>query len=45
MKKKVYHNNLHTLAELEANIQEQIAIIHKNELKSMAMNCLKRAQQ
>ncbi|CAG0887035.1 unnamed protein product [Darwinula stevensoni] len=49
-KNKVVHlkaacNNPHTLAELEANIQAEIAAIREKELKSVAMNCLKRAQQ
>jgi hypothetical protein len=44
MKQKVYHNNPQTLAELEANIQEEIAVIQENEHKSVAMNCLKHAQ-
>jgi hypothetical protein len=37
LKQKVYHNNPHTLAKLEANIQAEIAVIQEKELKSMAM--------
>jgi hypothetical protein len=45
LKQKVYRNYLQTLAELEVTIQAEIAIIQDKELMSVAVNCLKRAQQ
>jgi hypothetical protein len=44
-KKRFCHNKPHTLAELEANIEAEIAIIQEKELKSMAVNSVICAQQ
>jgi hypothetical protein len=35
----------HTLAELEPNMQAQIAVIQEKGLKSVAVNCLQHAQR
>jgi len=39
------YNNLPTLAELEANTQVQTVVIRDREIKSVAMNFLRWAQQ
>jgi hypothetical protein len=43
-KPAIYYKKLHTHADLDASIHVLTAVVHKREFKSVAANCVRRAQ-